>query len=102
MPIVLDKEIYEKAKNMLREALSGPIQQAIPFAKTAKPEVKTVTETIDNNKDQLSKVTNQLELSELIANFDKLFPNETWRSAEDKEAIMQSINRGDIQISCKI
>jgi len=64
-------------------------------------EIRGVT-TTSNNKDQLSKVTNQLELSELIANFDKLFPEETWRSTEEKEAIMQSVNRGDIEISCKI
>ena len=93
--IIFSKEWFDTGK--LNLALSTPVQQSIPFSET-----KTVVKTIDNNKDQLSKVTNQLELSELIANFDKLFPNDTWRSTEEKEAIMQSVNRGDIEISCKI
>jgi hypothetical protein len=56
----------------------------------------------ESNIDELSKVTSNLDMSDIITTFDDLFPSEVWRDIEEKEAIVQAIYRGDIEISCKI
>lgn len=54
-----------------------------------------------DNIDELSKGVDNLDMSNLIANFDMLFPDQNWRTFEEKKALIEATLYGHTEIVCE-
>lgn len=87
------KVAYDILNNKIDELNTKEIQEI--------SDIIILNET-NSNIEELSKETDNLNMSNLITTFDEIFPDQSWRTANEKQALVEATLYGHTEINCGI
>jgi hypothetical protein len=103
----LDKNLFNKRisdpyAKVAYDILNNKIDELLVNTKEEiTSDIEQVKQT-NENIDEFSKEIDTLDMPSLLANFDTLFPNESWRNENEKIALLEATLYGHVEIACGI
>jgi len=99
---LFNKRISDPYAKVAYDILNNKIDELLVNTKEEiTSDIEQVKQT-NENIDEFSKEIDTLDMPSLLANFDTLFPNESWRNENEKIALLEATLYGHVEIACGI
>jgi len=78
------------------------LSEAALLSEQSNTDYESRQDAIKSNNYEVRKEGSDLDITKISDNFDELFPSESWRSEEERKALSDAVNTGEIQLTCNI